>query len=105
MGGGLVNGRQKVVDYLKILNDLSLAQRRRLCGEEWIFQQDDALITKYFLEPKIRLLDYLACSPDFNPITKIVRLIVAKVYEGGRQYSAISELKNAILDARFNFRN
>ena len=26
-------------------------------------------------------------------------LIVAKVYEGGRQYSAISELKNAILDA------
>ena len=25
-------------------------------------------------------------------------LIAAKVYEGGQQYSAISELKNAILD-------
>ena len=26
-------------------------------------------------------------------------LIVAKVYEGGREYSAISKLKNAVLDA------
>ena len=30
---------------------------------------------------------------------KFVGIAVAKVYEGSRQYSAISELKNAILDA------
>ena len=40
-----------------------------------------------------------ACSPDFNPIENLWGLIVTKVYEGGRQYSAISKLKNAILDA------
>ena len=39
------------------------------------------------------------CSPDLNSIENLWGLIVAKVYEGVRQYSAISELKNAILDA------
>ena len=75
-----------------------------LCGEEWIFQQDNAAIhntsvtKKYLLEQKIRLLDHPACSPGFNPIENLWGLIIAKVYERGRQYSAISGLKNAILD-------
>ena len=30
---------------MKMLNDLSLAQEgRHICGEEWIFQQDNAAI-------------------------------------------------------------
>ena len=89
-----------------MLNDLSLAQEgRRLCGEEWIFQQDNAAIhnvsitKKYFLEQKLKLLDHPACSPDLNPIENLWGLIFAKVYEGGRQYSATSEIKNAIFDA------
>ena len=93
-------------DYVKMLNDLSLAQeRRRLCGEEWIFQQDNvrihnATITKkYLFEQKIRFLYYPACSLDLNPIEYLWGLIVAKVYEGGRQCTTISKLKNAILDA------
>ena len=91
---------------MKRLNDLSLAPEGHfLCGEEWIFQQDNAAIhnasitKKYLLEQKIRLLDHPACSPDLNPIENLWGLIVAKVYEGGRQHSAISELKNAIFDA------
>ena len=40
-----VSGRQKAADYVKMLNDLFLAQEdRRLCGEEWIFQQDNTAI-------------------------------------------------------------
>ena len=64
----------KKQDYVKILNDLSLAQEgRHLCGEEWIFQQDKAakhnasITKKYLLEQKTRLLDHPACSLDFNP--------------------------------------
>ena len=90
-------------------NDLSLAQdRRRLCREEFIFQQDNAAIhnasitKKYLLEQKIRLHDHSACSPNFNPIENSRGLIVVKVYEGGRQYFAISKLKNAILDGQEN---
>ena len=48
---------QKAADYVKKLNDLSLAQEGcLLCGEEWIFQQDNAaihnasVIKKYLLE-------------------------------------------------------
>ena len=68
-----------------------------------------ASIPKKLLEQKIRLLDHPACSPDHNPIENVWGLIVAKVYEGDRQYSAISELKNATFNAwekyvRFNFK-
>ena len=90
----------QIVVYEKMLNNLSLAREGRgLCGEEWIFQQDNAAIhyasitKKYLLEQKIRFLDHPACSPDLNPIENLRGLIVAKVYEGGRQYSAISEIK------------
>ena len=68
-----VSGRQKAADYVKILNDLSLAQEGRyLCGEEWIVQQVNAAIhnasitKKCFFEQKIRLLDHPASSPDLN---------------------------------------
>ena len=112
-----VSGQQKAADYVTVLSDLSLTQEgHHLCGEEYIFQQDNAAIhnvsmtKKYLLERKIRFLDHPGCSPDLNPIENLWGLIVAKVYEGGRQYSAISELKNAILDAwenylQFDFRN
>ena len=89
-----------------MINDLTLAKEgRRLHGEVWIFQQDNAAIhdasitKKYLLEQKITLLDHPASPPDFNPLEKLWGLIVAKVYEGGWQYSAISELKKAILHA------
>ena len=78
--------RQKAADYVKMLNDLSLAQEGcRLCGEEWIFQQYNAAIhnasitKKYLLEQKIRLLDHPAYSPDINPVEDLCGLIIAKV--------------------------
>ncbi len=77
---------------MKMLNDLSLAQEgHRLCGEEWIFQKDNAtiynaLITKkYLLEQKTKFLDHPACYPDINPIEKFLGLIVTNVYKGSRQ--------------------
>ena len=100
-----VNGWQKAADWVKMLVNLFLTQEGcHLCGEEWIFQQDNAAILnapitkKYLLEQKIRLLDHPACSPDLNPIENFWRLIVAKVCEGVWWYSAISEPKNTILE-------
>ena len=81
-----VSGGQNAADYVKMLNDISLAQEgRHLCGEEWIFQQDNAdnhntsLTKKSLFEKKIRLHYY----PDPNPIENLWGLIVAKVYGGG----------------------
>ena len=58
-----------------------------------------SITKKYLLEQKIRLLDHPACSPDLSHIENLWGLIVANVYERGRPYSAISELKNVILNA------
>ena len=98
-----VCSRQKAADYLKMLNDSSLAQEgHRLREEEWIFQQDNSTThngtttKKYLFEQKIRLIDHSPCSQSSR---KLVGIDCCKVYEGGRLYSAISELKNAILDA------
>ena len=56
-----ISGRQKAADYVKMLNDLPLTQeRRRLRGEEWLFEQDNAAIhnasitKKYLFEQKIK---------------------------------------------------
>ena len=69
-----------------MLNDLSLAQEGcHLCGEEWIFRQDNAAIhnasirKKYLLEEKIRILHHPVCSPDLNPIKNLWGLIVANI--------------------------
>ena len=104
--GKLLSGRQKAADYVKMLNDLSLAQEGRgLCGEEWIFQQDNAAIhnasitKKYLLKQKNKTSWPPSVLSRPQSYRKLWGLIVAKVYERNRQYSAISELKNVILDA------
>ena len=88
-----VSAWQKVADYVKVLNDLSLAQEGCcLCGEEWIFQQDNVAIhnasitKKYWLEQKIRLLNHPACSPDFNPIEYLWRQNFMKEVDSTQQF-------------------
>ena len=65
-----VNGRQKTADYMKMLNDLSLAQKGRRMDFIWRRMDFNAAIhnasisKKYLLEQKIRFLDHPVCSPD-----------------------------------------
>ena len=75
-----------------MLNDLYLAREVCcLCGEEWIFPQDNVAIhnesiTKkrlLELEQKIRLSDHPVCFSDLNLIENLWGLIVAKVLKGG----------------------
>ena len=91
---------------MKILNDLSLAEKgHRLCEEEWIFWLDNAailnaLITKkYLLEQKNKTSRPARVFFRPQSLRKSVGNDCRKIYEGGRLYSAISELKNAVLDA------
>uniref|UniRef100_A0A3Q0RK78 Tc1-like transposase DDE domain-containing protein n=1 Tax=Amphilophus citrinellus TaxID=61819 RepID=A0A3Q0RK78_AMPCI len=53
-----------------------------LCGNDWVFQQDNAavhnarLAKDFFQENNITLLDHPAWSPDLNPIENIWGWIV-----------------------------
>uniref|UniRef100_A0A3P8TDY6 Tc1-like transposase DDE domain-containing protein n=1 Tax=Amphiprion percula TaxID=161767 RepID=A0A3P8TDY6_AMPPE len=74
----LVQGRRTAAGYVQMLQQASLmTEGPRLCGNSWVFQQDNAAVhnarlTKdFFRENNITLLDHPACSPDLNPIENI----------------------------------
>ena len=47
----------------------------------------------------MQVLDRAPNSPDCNPIEKLWALLVGKIYQNGRRYENVSDLKNAIKDA------
>ena len=67
--------------------------------------QDNAPIHKgssknFFLkDSNIEVLPCPAFSPDLNPIDNLWGIISGKIYEGGRQYNSIKDLKKAIQDS------
>ncbi len=67
----VVPGRQTAAGYVDMLQRASLlTEGPRLCGNDWVFQQDNAAVhntrlTKdFFQENDVALLDHPACSPD-----------------------------------------
>uniref|UniRef100_A0A673BPF4 Tc1-like transposase DDE domain-containing protein n=1 Tax=Sphaeramia orbicularis TaxID=375764 RepID=A0A673BPF4_9TELE len=74
----VVQGRQTAAGYVHMLQRASLmTEGPRLCGNSWVFQQDNAavhnarLMKDFFRQNNITLLDHPACSPDLNPIENI----------------------------------
>uniref|UniRef100_A0A671W9P1 Tc1-like transposase DDE domain-containing protein n=1 Tax=Sparus aurata TaxID=8175 RepID=A0A671W9P1_SPAAU len=74
----VVQGRQTAAGYVEMLQRASLmTEGPRLCGNDWVFQQDNAAVhnahlTKdFFQRNNVTLLDHPACSPDLNPIENI----------------------------------
>jgi len=65
----------------------------KICGKNWIFQQDNAPIhaskeTKTWLDlKKINLLEWPAYSPDLNPIENVWGIMARRVYANGKQYT------------------
>ncbi|CAB1442486.1 unnamed protein product [Pleuronectes platessa] len=66
----VVQGRQTAAGYVEMLQRASLmTEGPRLCGNDWVFQQDNApihnarLTKTFFQENNITLLDHPECSP------------------------------------------
>ena len=45
-------------------------------------------------------MEWPACSPDFNPIENLWRILSRKVYENGKQFEYTLDLKTGIREAR-----
>ena len=98
-----VKGKQKVVNYVEMLENYLLMTTENFPDKTIIFQLDNASIptadvTKQFLNSKnICTLAWPAQSPDLNPIENLWADIARNVYGGGKQYNSVNDLKSAIL--------
>jgi hypothetical protein len=99
----VVQGRQTAAGYVDMLQRSSFTtEGPRLCGDGWLFQQDNAAIhttrlTKtFFQENGIPLLPHPACSPDLNPIENVWGWMARNVYINGKQFATVNDLRDAI---------
>lgn len=99
---GFTDRKMKSVDYQDILRTNLLPIMDLLAGPDCVFQQDGASIhtsrsTKtWFMQNNITLLDWPALSPDLNPMENIWGILSRKIYENGKQYTCVNDLKTAI---------
>ncbi len=97
-----LDGTQDSVKYCATLQDFLLPVAADIAGPNWVFQQDNAAIhtskhTKAWFESNnVRVLPWPARSPDLNPIENVWGIMVRRIYQDGRCYNSVSELKSAI---------
>lgn len=97
-----ISTRMDSVKYTELLEDALIEYADDIAGPNWIFQQDNAAIhcSKYtkgfFTARDIQVLEWPACSPDLNPIENLWGLMARRVYQNGRQFNNVLELKTVI---------
>jgi hypothetical protein len=97
--------RMNSQEYQGVLASCLLPFLAEKAGELYVFQQDNASVhasksTRAWLaERNIITLSWPACSPDLNPIENVWGILVHRVYEEGRQYGTIDELKVGVMEA------
>lgn len=73
-------------------------------GPGFIFQQDNAavhsakVVKEYFSLTSTPVLEWPSRSPDLNPVENLWGRMAQKVYENGRQYNTVNNLKQSIQD-------
>ena len=102
----IMNGKFNAAQYVQMVDEACLFEEgSRLCGQDFVFQQDNALIhtaratTEYFHAMGINVLPWPAQSPDVNPIENAWGWLTRQVYKDGKQYNTVADLKTAILKA------
>jgi hypothetical protein len=97
-----ISGRMTAASYTTMLLKKIDSEQRPPRTDDWFFQQDNAPIhvarsTLGALQDRgILLIDWPAYSPDMNPIENLWGILTRRVYEGGRQFCDVTELREAI---------
>lgn len=95
-------GKLKSQDYIKIIDEQLTKYGNTIAGENYIFQQDNArvhvakCVQKYFSDHDIKILNWPARSPDLNIIENCWSDLTRAVYNNGRQFQNVNDLKKCI---------
>lgn len=94
--------------YVELLETQLIDNPPEFLEENFLFQQDNAAIhaskftKQWFAQHNIELLEWPACSPDLNPIENLWGIISRRIYQNGKQFATINELKNTIREVWVN---
>lgn len=95
----------KSVDYIAILEEKLLVEGKHMHGDDLRFLQDNASIhvshetVAWLNQNDIYRVPHPAISPDLNPCENVFGYMSRKVYENGRQFGTLLELREAITEA------
>lgn len=70
-----------------------------------LFQQDNApchtsaMTREWFFDMEVAVLNWPSRSPDLNPIENLWGMLAQKVYNNGRQFDCVDDLKEALVMA------
>lgn len=97
-----ISTRMNSEKYIELLDEVLVQFGEDVMDENMVFQHDNASChvascTKNFLRIKnIPTLDWPACSPDLNPIENVWGLLSQKVFNHGRSFENVKELKKIL---------
>jgi len=97
-----LTGNQTSADYIEVLQNHLIPFGRRIGGQRWTLQQDNASIhssritKEWFASQSLRVLSWPSKSPDLNPIENLWGMLSRMVYANGKQYSNVGELRQSI---------
>jgi transposase len=100
-----ISTRMNSENYISLLDRVLLPFGRSFLGNQYTFQQDNASChraiktTRWLNENNISTFDWPSRSPDLNPVENLWGILSRMVYDNGRQFGKVTDLKKAILEA------
>ena len=98
----VIEGNLNAEKYQNLLQKTLIPFKNAENGRNLIFQADNApshtaISTKNWLQNKIDCMDWPSVSPDLNPIENMWGILSQRVYQGGKVYENVRQLRLAIL--------